>query len=83
VKIHDPRYPTFDHFIPRSLGGKRTLDNGLLKHRRCNALRGNKDPTGCDRVWHQFVSARMKIRGDRALGLSGATPLLKKVLEIA
>lgn len=55
----DPRYPTFDHVTPRSRGGRRNLDNGLLKHRRCNQIRGNSPPTGCDLVWLEGVRARI------------------------
>ena len=55
----DPRYPTFDHVIPRSRGGRRSLDNFLLKHRRCNEIRGNAPPTGCDLVWLAAVRARV------------------------
>jgi 5-methylcytosine-specific restriction endonuclease McrA len=62
VKRHHPDYPTFDHFVPRSQGGGRTLDNGLLKHRRCNQARGNRPPTGCDRLWRETVRAWLALR---------------------
>ncbi len=57
---HGPNYPTFDHFDPKRLGGYRTLENGLLKHRKCNAARGGCLPTGCDLVWHWVVVDRLR-----------------------
>lgn len=36
-------YITFDHIVPRSLGGGNTLDNLRLAHQVCNRRRGN-DP---------------------------------------
>lgn len=54
-----PCFPTFDHVIPRSKGGERTLANGLLKHQRCNQERGHKPPTGCDLVWLDLVRTRL------------------------
>lgn len=58
-----PDYPTFDHIITRALGGGRTLDNGLLKHRRGNEARGNSPPTGCDRIWHHIVLGFLETKG--------------------
>lgn len=55
-----PLYPTFDHVVPRSRGGRRNLDNGLLKHKRCNEAKGDAPPTGCDLVWLGAVRARMR-----------------------
>lgn len=37
---HHPRYITFDHILPRALGGTDREDNLRLAHRRCNELRG-------------------------------------------
>ena len=62
VKCHDPDYPTFDHVVPRSKGGLRTLANGLLKHLRCNQARGDRPPNGCDRLWLLRVTAILKDR---------------------
>jgi 5-methylcytosine-specific restriction endonuclease McrA len=45
-KIRDfnhPRYITFDHITPLSLGGTDLFGNIRLAHRRCNCERGN-DP---------------------------------------
>lgn len=33
-------YPSVDHIVPQSLGGKDTLDNVKLAHRICNTIRG-------------------------------------------
>lgn len=62
LPLHHPDYPTFDHVVPRSAGGGRTLNNGLLKHQRCNQKRRDTPPTGCDLVWHAAVSARLAKR---------------------
>jgi 5-methylcytosine-specific restriction endonuclease McrA len=74
LKIHDPRYPTFDHVIPRSRGGRTVLTNGLLKHQECNAKRGNSDPTGCDLIWVEFVRARLAVRPRSVKGAPGWHP---------
>lgn len=42
-------YPSIDHIIPVSLGGKDEWDNVRLAHRICNSLRGNK-PVGISPV---------------------------------
>ena len=50
---------TFDHVIPRHQGGTRSIDNGLAKHRACNAKRADNPPTGCDHIWQAVVYARL------------------------
>ncbi|MFS0773558.1 HNH endonuclease [Sphingomonas sp. 1P08PE] len=62
LKPYYPQYPSFDHVVPQSHGGMRTLDNGILKHQRCNQNRGNSLPTGCDLVWQTVVRARLANR---------------------
>lgn len=42
---NDNYYPSVDHIVPVSLGGKDQWDNVRLAHRICNSLRGNK-PVG-------------------------------------
>lgn len=59
LSSESPHYPTYDHFHPRHLGGRRNLRNGLLKHRECNERRGASMPTGCDAIWHQSVQVRL------------------------
>jgi 5-methylcytosine-specific restriction endonuclease McrA len=34
-------YATFDHLVPKSLGGPGALTNLRLAHKRCNVKRGN------------------------------------------
>jgi 5-methylcytosine-specific restriction endonuclease McrA len=41
-EINDVNAPTRDHVIPKSRGGKNTLDNLRLAHSLCNRLRGNQ-----------------------------------------
>ncbi|WP_407925602.1 HNH endonuclease [Erythrobacter rubeus] len=52
----------FDHVTTRSAGGGRTLNNGLLKHQRCNQQRADRPPTGCELIWLEFVTARLAKR---------------------
>ena len=35
----DPRFPTLDHVLPRSMGGKNTRSNLCCAHKRCNSER--------------------------------------------
>ena len=58
---HDDSAPTFDHVLPRSLGGTNGTHNGIMKHRRCNRERGDHPPTGCDLVWQLVVWAKVVI----------------------
>ncbi|RAK65643.1 hypothetical protein [Phenylobacterium kunshanense] len=54
-----PLRPSFDHYDPAHLGGRRTVRNGLLKHQQCNERRGSHLPTGCDMIWHWLVLAKL------------------------
>lgn len=45
-----PHYITFDHILPRSLGGGDELANKRLAHQRCNQDRGNDPITPADEV---------------------------------
>ena len=71
LKRFHPDYPTFDHVLPRSKGGGRTLHNGLLKHHRCNMARRNLPPTGCDLIWLEFIRARLAVKPQTVKGLAG------------
>ena len=62
LKRHHPDYPTFDHVQLKSVGGGRTLNNGLLKHQRCNQARGARPPSGCDIIWLTAVIERLRKR---------------------
>lgn len=47
-KVQDtrsPEYVTFDHVLPRSLGGLDILSNLRLVHQRCNLRRGATPPS--------------------------------------
>jgi 5-methylcytosine-specific restriction endonuclease McrA len=41
----EPNAPTFEHVIPRSLGGTDDEDNLVIACQRCNELRGNEPLT--------------------------------------
>jgi len=45
---HKTHQLTFDHVIPRSLGGKTSWDNIVAACRPCNTRKGNKLPHDCD-----------------------------------
>lgn len=51
--------PSIDHFIARARGGGDHIGNMLLMHSRCNSAKGDRDPTGCERIWHQVVLAAL------------------------
>ena len=42
IKSFKVEHLTFDHVIPRSLGGKTTWENVVTSCRRCNTFKGNK-----------------------------------------
>lgn len=63
LRPSDPNAATFDHFIPASKGGTLGLQNGLLKHKRCNEARADAAPNGCERVWREVVLARLETSG--------------------
>lgn len=43
TKIAGDMYPSIDHVVPISKGGKHSWDNIKLAHRICNTLKGDKD----------------------------------------
>lgn len=47
---NDPRYVTFDHILPRSLGGNDAFANKRLAHQACNRERGNDPIAPVDEV---------------------------------
>ena len=54
-----PDAPSFDHVVPRSSGGTRSILNGLVKHIRCHNERGDRPASGCDIIWHFAVLGRL------------------------
>lgn len=50
---HSALYASRDHLVPASKGGLHLLNNKLLAHNKCNALRGNGELTP-----EQFCRAR-------------------------
>lgn len=49
---------TIEHVIPRARGG-RQRGNKLVTHRRCNALKADAMPNGCELIWLAAVNARL------------------------
>lgn len=47
--------PTFEHVVPKALGGKNAR-NIVLTHERCNTLRGHAMPTGCLLIMRELVN---------------------------
>lgn len=45
------RPPSRDHVLAISLGGYDGRGNLLLAHTKCNGLKGNRLPTGCEMIW--------------------------------
>lgn len=41
-KVCGDKYPTIDHVIPRSKGGRHMWGNVKLAHRKCNSVKGNR-----------------------------------------
>ncbi|WP_420822459.1 HNH endonuclease [Sphingomonas crocodyli] len=53
-----PDAPTFDHVTSRAQGGTYHTLNGVMKHRRCNEDRGDRQPTGCDLIWQALIEVK-------------------------
>jgi 5-methylcytosine-specific restriction endonuclease McrA len=58
-----PRALTIDEVIPRAKGGKREYGNQVVMHQSCNLRKGDRMPTGCERIWLEMVNARLRKRG--------------------
>lgn len=52
---------SIDHVIPRSRGGGDHIGNMLIMHRRCNGAKADRQPNGCDRIWHDAVLSVLEI----------------------
>ena len=59
-----PLRPSFEHVIPRSLGGP-NVGGRLVAHRVCNSRKGSSLPTGCELVWLLAVNARLGLEPTR------------------
>lgn len=51
--------PTLDHVVSRAAGGVNGLGNLLVMHHRCNALKADRRPTGCELLMLAAANARM------------------------
>lgn len=49
---------SLDHVVPRSRGGGNER-NLVAMHRRCNGLKDNRMPTGCELIWLDAVNVRL------------------------
>lgn len=54
-------YPSIDHVIPLSKGGKHSWDNVRLAHRICNSVKGD-DTHGCENVEKENNKADERLR---------------------
>lgn len=59
--IPQVRRASIDHVVPRSLGGVDKMGNMLASHSKCNGIKGDRMPNGCEMVWLQAVNARLGI----------------------
>lgn len=55
--------PTYDHVIPRALGGGKS--DILLSHLHCNSLKGDRPPTACEVLYLTFV--RQDLMGENQI----------------
>lgn len=63
---NDPDMPTLEHVEPRTTGGRASLDNLLLKHKRCNEYCGARPPSGRDRKWQAIVQRYLAVAKEAA-----------------
>jgi 5-methylcytosine-specific restriction endonuclease McrA len=56
-----PRAITLDEVLPRAKGGQREWGNQIVMHRKCNAKKGDRLPTGCQMIWLSLVNARLQL----------------------
>lgn len=52
---------SIDHLEPRSRGGTDCPRNKVAMHIRCNSDKGNRPPTGCERIFHMLVLERLHL----------------------
>lgn len=57
----DGRLVSEDHFISRKAGGGHDITNRVAMHRDCNSAKGNRPPTGCERIFHQLVLEKLEM----------------------
>lgn len=60
---------TDEHVIPRSRGGRVVDGNKVLAHNRCNNLKGDRWPTGCEVIFLAAVNARLHVLVEQFGGL--------------
>lgn len=56
---------TMDHVVPKSRGGGNCADNLKPAHRRCNGLRGSRDPWEWDAVLEQTPELRSERKNEQ------------------
>lgn len=61
-KLSRRHQATVDHVYPRRVSPWRGLGNVILAHDRCNRLKADRLPTGCEIVWLLAVNARLGVR---------------------
>lgn len=51
--------PTLDHVVSRAAGGINALGNLLVMHQRCNSLKADRHPNGCELLMLAAANARL------------------------
>lgn len=57
----DGYWPSEDHLIPRAAGGGNHDLNKVAMHRRCNSGKNHRLPTGCEKIFHHIVLAKLQM----------------------
>lgn len=54
-------YASRDHLVPRKRNGSDCPRNAVAMHVRCNSAKGDREPTGCELIFHMLVLARLHL----------------------
>lgn len=66
--------PSVDHVTPRAKGGRDDRTNIVAMHIRCNNAKGDRDPTGCEIIWRETVSATLGAEYSHVMSLIVVSP---------
>lgn len=57
-KLKSLLHVTVEHVVPRARGGANE-GNRVASHRRCNEAKGDRLPSGCERLWLIATNAKI------------------------